>query len=153
MGRAVWRNGRWFLVGAKIYKLEILSNFLCNNKMDESYMCLSFSLVVLISPVLFMHWTALNLKDVFFFHITYFVTSNEDRSTTALPIGSSLPTRSKSNTLRTSGNVMSSIGTQNFSFHWGFKFFETVRLLYTCFPSDLNLTYGSLVPEKTRIGN
>ena len=69
------------------------------------------------------------------------------RSTTARPMGSSFPTRSKSRTFKMSGTVMSSIGTQNFSFHCGFKFFCTVLLLYICFPSDLNFTYGSLVPE------
>lgn len=69
------------------------------------------------------------------------------RSTTARPMGSSFPTRSKSRTFKMSGTVTSSIGTQNFSFHWGFKFFCTVLLLYICFPSDLNFTYGSLVPE------
>ena len=48
---------------------------------------------------------------------TYLLTSIIDRSTTTIPIGSSLLTLSKSKTLITNGMLMSSIGTQNFSFH------------------------------------
>ena len=47
----------------------------------------------------------------------YFSISSCDRSTTARPMGSSFPTRSKSSTFKIRGTVMSSMGTQNFSFH------------------------------------
>ena len=93
------------------------------------------------------YWWKCNIPKTIKEFEAYLSISIAAKSTTARPMGSSFPTRSKSRTLTMSGTVMSSIGTQNFSFHWGFKFFCTVLLLYICFPSVLNFTYGSLVPE------